>query len=269
VKLLGNGFIDAQGDARGGDMAERPILFSAPMVRAILDGRKTVTRRAVKPQPPEATVEMRRGLTGLWVAFDKEDREVGFDARCRYGQPGDFLWVREAWRYWDWTEDGMPWVKYAADDSTKFFDSCIPAEWGDRLSDAWEHLSRQENYRIENAARDHRWRQSIHMPRWASRILLEVTGVRVERLQDISEEDARSEGASWKDFGRNQFNCQMPGWSMEEPSPDHFAKCLNTARMAFANFINKLHGGENWNLKPTNLWDSNPLVWVVSFKRAT
>jgi hypothetical protein len=103
------------------------------------------------------------------------------------------------------------------------------------------------------------------MPRWASRITLEVTGVRVERLQEISGEDAKAEG----------MVAGEAGWGVDQAQADSSDHCLGTARFAFANLINRIHGGKHWNLecdrngkiRPRPLWDLNPWVWVVEFKR--
>ena len=135
---------------------ERPILCSAPDVMAILDGRKTQTRRIMKPQPNRTWPDE---VTPHWsVGGNRTLPGASNPLRCPYGVPGDRLWVREAWRL----PDGAPkgWVDYRADDTRDGF----------------------------------KWKPSIHMPRWASRITLEVTDVRVERLQDISEADAMAEG---------------------------------------------------------------------------
>lgn len=149
-------------------MRERPILFSGPMVRAILAGQKTQTRRIVKPQPLGDTAWKN---DDQWIVSGHgEAGDTGL--HCPYGQPGDRLWVRETWAYGIHAlaaksdADG-PFV-YAADQTTQ-----------GRLCD--------------------RWRPSIHMPRTASRIALEITGVRVERLRDISETDALAEGVTVED----------------------------------------------------------------------
>lgn len=201
-------------------MAERPILFSAPMVRAILSGSKTQTRRIVKSQfaqdavPAEMCAETAEGWqtighSGLWwcdAAGAAEDA-----IRCPYGIPGDRLWVREthapqadcwgAWHNWmGLSRTGpKPIIHYAADGGDPFIE---------------------------------RWRPSIHMPRWASRITLEVTSVRVERLQNISAADAIAEGP--------------------EPHPAG-PVC------AFSSLWRSINGVESWV--------QNPWVWVIEFKR--
>lgn len=150
-------------------MTEHGIPMKPWEVRAILDGRKTMMRRIIKPQPPEDI--------GLWLSERDPTR----------WRPDDTLWVRETWQYYDWTEDGQPWVRCAADNETKLCDP--PEEWVERVETEWIKLSNPDG-----PARDRKWRPSIHMPRWASRITLLVTAVRVERLQAISEADAVAEG---------------------------------------------------------------------------
>jgi len=146
-------------------MKERPILFSGPMVRAILDGRKTMTRRVVKwkygengtPACPIESVDRFADIV-QGLAENLSGDPVPFcEAKCPFGVPGDRLWVRETWQ--DIGAADRPEYVYAAD-----------GEWSGK------------------------WRPSIHMPRWASRITLEVVSVRVDRLEDISEEDAKAEG---------------------------------------------------------------------------
>jgi hypothetical protein len=200
--------------------AERPILFSGAMMRALLAGTKAQTRRVVKP--------------------------VDITMRCPYGRPGTKLWVRETWKYADWTEDGEPWIAYAAggdDLLCRTFDE----EWDKRLGDIWADLSNPENYNIDNRAADRRWRPSIHMPRWASRITLEITGVRVERLRDISEADAQAEGIErageyWRNYGNPMDPCLRP-------------------RTSFATLWSSINGPGSW--------DANPWVWVVEFRPST
>ena len=216
-------------------MRERPILFSGAMVRAILAGTKTQTRRALRGVSPPCQPEY-DSESGLleWFAGD----EVFASTRCPYGAPGDRLVVREAWRYANWTEDGEPWIQYRADDSMRLC-THTPLEWADRLMDTWAALS--VGKAIGEPAADSKWRPSIHMPRWASRITLEVTGVRVERLQDISEADAVAEG------------CASKG-AEELPAIDQ-------ARTDFQELWTSINGPGSW--------DANPWVWVVEFRRIT
>jgi hypothetical protein len=143
---------------------ERPILFSAPMVRAILDGSKTQTRRVVKQQPKHAPFQTEDSIHELGAEWFTSHGWVG---KCPYGQPGDQLWVRETWsKCFQRAGSSDPAYLYKAD-----------------LKDGWQYLMGPK------------WKPSIHMFRVASRIQLEIVSVRVERLNDCSEADAGAEGA--------------------------------------------------------------------------
>ena len=191
-------------------MKESPILFSAPMVRALLAGTKTQTRRIVKARDLE------------WMDVHQGLREPDNAERCPYGQPGgDRLYVRETFGHFERNENFAPGceVFYRAD--------------GESLA-------------VEP------WRPSIHMPRWASRITLEITGVRVERLQEISEADAKAEGAdclTWS--GIEGTAADLIDWPLKEVAHPH--------RNGFAVLWESINGPESWN--------ANPWVWVVSFRR--
>ncbi len=215
-------------------MKERGILFNGPMVRAILAGTKTQTRRVVKPvpdweNPQPCCAETSEGFQGpinrsMWSSGGTwtEDEDP---RRCPYGQPGDQLWVREAWAHT--VVLGNPVTVYRAEDNR--------TDYGGP------------------------WKPSIHMPRWASRITLEITGVRVERLQDISEQDARAEGCSEDDKIRNALVDPVTGKVSVE-----WEERAGSAREAFCNLwqhINRRRYDE-----PTS-WEENPYVWVVEFRR--
>lgn len=197
----------------------RPILFSGEMVRAILEGRKTQTRRVVKPQPAN---------TGQWDwQFTKTDSPGGSEWllwssmvgdggtwKCPYGSPGDTLWVRETWGQIDCKSDNpIDSVLYKAD---AHLDGIATSE-------------AMEGY----------WRPSIHMPRWASRLTLEVTGVRVERLQEIAYGDCIAEGCDMSDVH------YRPGWDVSK----------------FRETWNQLNARRGYP------WESNPWVWVIEFKK--
>lgn len=225
-------------------MTERPILFSAPMVRALLAGTKTQTRRVVTLRGAEAIEErswQNFFLQSPWPWSPEADAWVP----CPYGAPGDRLWVRETW--------GLP-PRYD------------PKEHGDlKTKPRLGPVCFAADYTAADGTSIHaweggKWRPSIHMPRWASRLTLEVTGVRVERLQDISEEDARAEGARrFDDLPSTHPYGQDARWSCAEPKSTN--ECLGTARMAFGNLWNSINGADSWA--------ANPWVWVVSFKRVT
>ena len=171
------------------EIKERPILFSAPMVRAILEGRKTVTRRAVKIQPrSKADI----GSYGLGQPFIRNPDVTKPNPECPYGRPGDRLWVRETFAIESnrWADDpyspphkdGRPTQRYEDD------------KWDQPHYKATD--AEPELWYDDRDSPGCRWKPSIHMPRWASRILLEITDVRVERLQDITPEQVTAEGVS-------------------------------------------------------------------------
>lgn len=200
---------------------ERPILFSGEMVRAILDGRKTQTRRIVKPQP----VDFVFGASGTHPAFVPPHCIAGYNAigvnrvnecidylRKPYARPGDRLWVRENFAP---IPDARPLGYYSN------------PKWMDR-----EFWYQADNDRPTWGGE--KWKPSIHMPRAASRLTLEIKSVRVERLNDISEEDAESEGVEQR---------ALDPWK----------------RTAFCRLWETINGEGSW--------DVNPWVWVVEFVR--
>lgn len=215
-------------------MKERPILFSAPMVRALLAGTKAQTRRICKAAKLHDSGEDYRDDDG-WPLFDASIDGAG-DIRIRspYGVPGDRLWVRETW---------IPDPPIDDTWASTVWNGC-----GRRIDEVPERF-RHPAFCAYAAGWLHGpivWRPSIHMPRWASRITLEVTGVRVERLQDISEADAIAEGIVRWTGGR--WKCAAPD-GMAHP----------TAREAFRCLWESINGPGSW--------DANPWVWVVEFRR--
>lgn len=195
-------------------MRERPILFSGSNVCAILEGRKTQTRRLIKPQPPALGEKQRPHK----FAFTTDDEGVNlyvhsqsagagnWIVRYPFGQPGERLWVRET---------GL-WANLG-------FES---------------HVAYRANGEPDNSwSRPVKWRPSIYMPRWASRITLEVTGVRVERLVEISEADAIAEGVEIE--------------VRENGALEPFRRLWDSINVKRAP------------------WASNPYVWVIEFKRIT
>lgn len=217
-------------------MKERPILFSGPMVRALLAGRKTQTRRVVKLNVPADADEVffwsgedlrRKGWRnvsepGLWARKNGRDGYIEFIGRCPYGVPGDRLWVREAFAYIGDCRHSDPGAAALA--ANGFYRADETVDCGDIT----------------------RWRPSIHMPRRLSRITLEITEVRVERLQDISEADALAEGIEQRgiEFG-------VPGLWRRPEGP-------HSAAAAYADLWETINGSDSWA--------ANPWVWAVSFR---
>ena len=216
-------------------MKERPIIFSAPMVRALLAGTKTQTRRIVKARDLE------------WMDVHQGLREPDNAERCPYGQPGDRLWVKETWRTADTLDALSP---------SAIAEKCMDAGY----SKPWAPLQWEAD-----GQRNREWsgfgpgngvvvgpgktRVSIHMPRWASRITMEITSVRVERLQEISIEDAKAEGA-WG-----------PDDSIVQKVADYFGTDIFSAnpRKAFQMLWESINGPDSWA--------ANPWVWAIEFRR--
>lgn len=218
---------------------ERPILMSGPMVKAILDGRKTQTRRVVKPQPPD-DFDRHCWFDAPAYGWTNEPEPAinWFTLRCRHGLPGERLYIREKWALVQWDEDGT-------DDWT----GSIPKE-PPGLGWSAHHAagSTYENDCLED--RGFRWRPSIHMPRWAARIIIEVTGVRVERIQDISDADAIAEGIRRFDETAGQ---SVYTWYGVDRSTDR------NPIGAYRTLWESIHGPGSW--------DANPWVWAVEFRR--
>jgi hypothetical protein len=224
---------------------ERPLLMSGPMVRAILDDRKTQTRRVVKPQP--------EWLADAWYwrsrRYDNGDGAQYFHTAtfsrplleewaraCPYGQPGDRLWVRETWGVGtrpDQNEGCRDGIEYRAD--------AIGLDEREDLP--LYRVSPPDTVCLDDLAG--RWRPSIHMPRWASRLTLEITGVRVERVQDIREQDAIAEGVDAVALS------DMP------------RQATMTRRADFRQLWDTLNAKRGYG------WDVNPSVWALSFRRVT
>ncbi|MBK4999496.1 hypothetical protein IAE37_001772 [Pseudomonas sp. S31] len=214
---------------------ERPILFSAPMVRAILEGRKTVTRRAAKVQPRS---KGDIGSYGLGQPFIRHPESTKRNPECPYGRPGDRLWVRETHKIATGkVGDIQASVRYEADGDYQAKVMPQPEAIGARTFE--------------------RTRPSIHMPRWASRILLEITDVRVERLQDgEGETDFESryvaEGIHRIHHGDGEHYYHP---FKSEPGPGNWADPFDAWRELWVS----INGADSWN--------ANPWVWVVEFKQ--
>lgn len=212
-------------------MKERPINCKSHEVRAILEGRKTQTRLVVRPQPASKTVSYGCiGGQGFGFIFG----DVGHVVKCPYGEPGDRLWTRETWSSDFKAHYPCEPVWYAADDDRK-----NDMETRDGVRGIYSPESREFV--------PFRWRPSIYMRRELSRIMLEIVGVRVERLQEIGGEDAIAEGIEgmhgmWASYSRKLDRCVSP---------------ILSYRTLW----------DSINDKPGKAWEDNPWVWVVEFKR--
>jgi uncharacterized protein YhfF len=223
----------------------KPVIFSAPMVRALLDGRKTQTRRIVRPQPK--VIHALHGDASLTTEriFRSGDQRI----HCPFGQAGDFLWVRETWAHYH-TINHVRRIDARAFDEVSDGLAGYRADGHDTIEDFRRHVRLMSECDLEAVEiNGNRWRPSIHMPRWASRITLKIYDVRVERLNAISEADARAEGAAFHD-GRGIGHS---GWRHD--NQDGYVH--GDARSSFARLWNGLHGPDSWT--------ANPYVWAISF----
>lgn len=253
---------------------EKPILFSAPMVRALLAGKKTQTRRLLNPQPIQSIMDADHWRefnevvgVGLLPAEAGGERQIGWTWKgtrfmpwprsirhmSPYGMPGERLWVRETWAM------------------EPEFDRLKPS---DVARAAVEYLADGKRRPPLNDVLFSRGktRVSIFMPRWASRITLEVTGVRVERVQDISEEDAVAEGVTASYFGESWLCVEHDGRTYNalcEPT-DEDKKALLLVKHRPREMMTDARGNYRrlWmEINGLESWDANPWVWVVSFAR--
>ena len=252
---------------------ERPIIFNGEMVRAVLEGRKTQTRRVVDASEKKVLTPGQRRI-GFEFCSDPELFRKTYlvkgvpritvptrhpdDSRwpwedcggsclyCPYGQPGDRLWVREKFAAYDCDCDAAP--LYLKSGCKLGCINGIHVDYAATASDGNEVG---------------RWSPSIHMPRSASRILLEVTGVRVERVQDISEADAIIEGI--KNDGMNNSGCpDCGGYGVVGQTPATSRDCkfsCDNPRVKFAQLWDSINAKRGFG------WESNPWVWVVYFQR--
>ncbi|ECO3893915.1 hypothetical protein FX632_16760 [Salmonella enterica subsp. enterica] len=200
-------------------MSERGMIFNAEMVNAILSGRKTQTRRPIKWKQTRFTEIAERDDGSLWPWA--EDCERGGDIwfACPYGEIGDHIWVRETFRV----------HSRATDVATLVYRASVRNSWT-------EQTHRVPVAVCNKPATPEKWTPSIHMPRWASRITLEITDVRVERLNSISDSDASKEGCCIADMESGD--------------------CLSDV---FARLWTSIYGDDSWQ--------ANPWVWVIEFKR--
>jgi len=259
-------------------MKEHPILFNDAMVRAVLDGRKTQTRRGIKIPTRSMLgckgldymlVDDHSPMTGEpgWFGWVKGESIEPYQLKCPFGAPGDRLWVREVFLL-----ESNRQVTEITDYKPPFNDG-RPIDWRNN-PEIMENFWTQPHYRATDPKPDLicegreegdcAWRPQLHMERWASRILLEVQEVRVERVQDITEEDAKAEGLKCltKDGGITYKYgvAERDGW----PGPKgwEWDKWEVSPIAAFAKLWDSIN-----KKKPGRTWANNPWVWVITFRR--
>ena len=226
---------------------ERPMLFNGAMVRALLDGSKTQTRRIMNPQPDYPIIIATDPHTNRYQIGEREPvTEAALLRECPHGQPGDRIWVRETFRLTD---------TFDLDSPSRVGERCIDAgykkPWAPILYEAdgwrrdWHHVGTPPH--DGTLPKQGKTRPSIHMPRWASRILLEIVSVRVERLNDCSDADAVAEGIG--------LNPSAIGMKLTNPLGESMAIAMYCA------LWDSINGAGSWA--------ANPWVWVVEFKRVT
>lgn len=230
---------------------ELPIIFTGTDPAKIRAGTKTQTRRIIKPR------KCRHFGCELAACEIAGEIKAG-DYRNAMYKPGMRLWVREAWQYFDWSEEGQPWIRYKSDGMVRFFERVGEDSAGAPI-EKWEELSSDENRAIDGKSADRKWRSPLFMPRWASPTVIEVVSVRAEWLQDISEAGAIAEGVRrFDDIPIGKYGSRAR-WSWDNPKSTD--ECLGTARHAFGNLFEKINGPGSWY--------ENPVVEVVEFKVVT
>ena len=223
----------------------RPIIFSGPMVRAILGGRKTQTRRVVVPQPTQSAGV---AANSTYLSVTEPGADCAKSVGCKWC-PGDRLWVKETWKIDGWTDDGEPFIKYRADDAVLLREPDTD-EAALKVVDTWADLSTQENLAVDGLARDRRWRSPRFMFGFMSRITLEVVDVRPERVQEISYGEVIDEGiVSTPGAGVGAQGMYECGVRREVATIKRFAGLWDQI-----------------NAKRGYSWASNPWVWAITFK---
>jgi len=254
-------------------MKDKPILFSAPMVQALLDGRKTQTRRILK-----GTTEHKGQYSSAYIeAYKNRD---GWKKICPYGKPGDLLWVRESWRIGAWRSE---WIdtntRYMSEGAQMAERHKIAVDyraspeivrtpwntiWGESkiIDQSWEDCKKSglqpddDGYTWEHGKSPCRWRSSIHMFKWASRLTLEITNIRVERLQNIKHGDAIAEGIYCYEHNWHESEYYLADWAYEPY--DGFGHRWSEADYAYRALWESINGKDSW--------ESNPWLWVIEFK---
>lgn len=235
-------------------MKERGMIFNGEMVRAILDGRKTQTRRIMAPQPAD---DIERGIFPNpevigWKSSRRHKHGSTTAHFCHYGKPGDRIWVRETWGVVShaFSDDGLmiDWVpdRPATAIHEMPFGNGYYSGYAIYAADGDFTWGDDDGYEDGRSC----WKPSIHMPRAASRILLEITNVGVQRLQDISSGDAVREGI-----------CHLPasGRYCVSPRDQYFGGASHSAKEVYSWLWSSIYGEESWK--------ANPWVGVIEFKR--
>lgn len=222
---------------------EKGLIFNSEMVRAILDGRKTQTRRPIKWKQTQFTEIGEREDGSKWPWSEDAEHACDFWHPCPFGAVGDRIWVREAYRFPASLDDVSPTGVGEMAVATGYRKPWAPTfyEFTGTFSDGWKGFETPP--KVSDAGK---LRPSIHMPRWASRILLEITDVRVERLNAISQEDAQAEGL------------ELTGWRPTYSDPDSGGEVM-TPYDNFAELWSSIYGEGSWK--------ADPWVWVIEFKR--
>jgi len=226
-------------------MSELPILFSGPMVRAILDGRKTMTRRVAIPRYDDRTPceHLQGDNSGMGPTMFRHCCHGSEGRGCPHGVVGDRLWVRETWRP-AYDEELYCCVEYRAD--------------GKRIKPENGSLTEDQGHKFaddcpDDPALNAKWRPSIFMPRWASRITLEIVSVKVERVQEITEKDAIAEGIPYARASAGTGYYEI--WDGKK----------SIANKSAANVFAVLW--DSINAKRGFGWGVNPWTWAITFKR--
>jgi hypothetical protein len=216
-------------------MKVTPIIFSAPMICALREGRKTMTRRVIKPQPPDYIQGAELWLNGKWMwcgGYGEIHEESTF--RCRYGAPGDLLYVKEGF---------SPYADQMTRDYCRYADSALEIQPRACVYRA-DH---PDNMNLDCGG-DGKWHSPIHMPRRYSRLTLELTDVRAQRVQEISEADCIAEGI---------IRLPASGRFARAHGGQYFGNVWFTAQKAFREGWDSLHGPA--------AWDANKFVWALTF----
>ena len=229
-------------------MKERPILFSGPMVRAIMEGRKTMTRRIVKPIIANCLEDGWGGEQQIY--WTRDDEPIEATRLCPYGASDDRLWIKEAWRTYENFNEFSPKEIEKMAKNIGYENAWAPIQYeADQTRINW--LDRQYG--------PGRYRHARFMPKWASRILLEIINIRVERLQDITEEEAIAEGIEPIPFADSKKKDNMFTVTTPEGDKYNYSSNFKTAKEAFKALWQSINGPGSW--------EQNPWVWVIEFKK--